>query len=271
MGHGEGQFVGTAGRLAEPERNTRRRFPRIDHAHKPVADLNDLPGFVGQLEYVAGHALNGVVFIERADERVAWLKNDVIVEQVGNGAAVHDGGQPRPAPRAKLLVHRIVVQIRPAAPASMGESIRQHGDDVVEFPARHIPVRIGPPHPIEEFAFAGRFHRHLGDDLLGEDVQGFLRNDQTIELPATDSVHHGRAFHEFIPAQREKAAFGRAGDGVARTADPLEERGDGFRRTQLTDEIDRSNVDTQFEGGRRHQCAQASGFEPLFGVEAMVF
>ena len=52
-------------------------------------------------EDVAGHALDGEVFVERADALPVGLGDDGVVGRVGDRAARGDAGQPRAAPAAQ--------------------------------------------------------------------------------------------------------------------------------------------------------------------------
>ena len=64
------QLVAPRRRLAEPERNRRRRALRVGDAHVAAGHLQDPPRRVAQLEDVAGVALDREVLVQRADERV---------------------------------------------------------------------------------------------------------------------------------------------------------------------------------------------------------
>src|SRR5205085_8455953 len=100
LAHGARQLVAARGRFAQPERNGRRRAVRVRHAHRSRADLQDLPRGVAELEDVAGVALDGEVFVERADEGVVALENDAVVGDLGDDAARGDGEHARAAAAA---------------------------------------------------------------------------------------------------------------------------------------------------------------------------
>ena len=73
LAHRARELIAARGRLAEPERDRRRRALRVGHAHGAGGDLQDLPRRVAELEDVARGALDGEVLVERADERVVAL------------------------------------------------------------------------------------------------------------------------------------------------------------------------------------------------------
>ena len=58
---------------------------------------------------------------------------------------------------------------------------------------------------------------------------------------------------------------------MAGSSDPLEERGDPVRRSDLTHQIHVPDVDAELERRGRDQRAQAAGLEPGLGVEARFF
>ncbi len=59
-------------------------------------------------------------------------------------------------------------------------------------------------------------------------------------------------------------------DGMARAADPLQQGGDGPRRTQLADEVDLADVDAQFQRGGSHQRLERALLKPLLGGESVL-
>src|SRR5690606_24958019 len=108
------------------------------------------------------------------------------------------------------------------------------------------------------------------DDLLGEDVERGAGDDHAIELAPAGRVEERDALDEVVAAEREEPALGRAADEMARAPHSLEEGRDGARRAELTDEIDVADIDTELEGGRRHERAELSGFELLLGGEPLL-
>ena len=87
-------------RLAEPERDRRRRAVRVLDAHPARLDAPDAPRVVAEQEDVAAHALDREVLVDRADAaRPCGSSTDVVVGGVGDRAAAGDGGEPRAAAR----------------------------------------------------------------------------------------------------------------------------------------------------------------------------
>ena len=78
------------------------------------------------------------------------------------------------------------------------------------------------------------------------------------------------AFDEIVARQRKQPALGRAVDGMARAADPLQEAGDGAGRADLADEIDLADVDAEFERGGGDQRPELAGLQALLGVEPLL-
>ena len=87
------------GRFAVPERNRRRRAVRVLDAHDARLDAPDPPRRRAEQEDVAGHALDGEVFVERADDVSVGLGDDGVVGGLGDRAAGGDRGEARAAAR----------------------------------------------------------------------------------------------------------------------------------------------------------------------------
>ena len=70
-----------------------------------AAHVTNSPRHVAEQKDVAREALDREVFVHRADERAVFFRDDAIVGQLGNRAAVHQGREARMAARAELAVH----------------------------------------------------------------------------------------------------------------------------------------------------------------------
>ena len=75
------------------KRNGGRGTARVGHVHLAAADVQDLPRRIAQQEHVAPHALDGEVFVERADDGFVRFGDDAVRADVGNRAGVGDRGQ----------------------------------------------------------------------------------------------------------------------------------------------------------------------------------
>ncbi len=85
--------------------------------------------------------------------------------------------------------------------------------------------------------------------------------------PRRTERRSARALDQVVARRREDAALRQAADGVAGTADPLQERRDAVWRADLAYEIDVPDVDPELERGRGHERAQLTGLQPALGVE----
>ena len=200
-----------------------------------------------ELKDVAGHALDGEVFVERADERVVGLEDDAVVGHFRNGAAGRDGQQPRMPAAAQATVHLVAVEEGRAAAAARREAVRGHRDHGIEILAREVAVRPRAPHQGEELVFGALAARGFGDDLLGQHVERRIVRDDAIQLAGSNCAQKRRALDEIVARGREEPSFGRAGDRVARSADALQHGGDAVRRSDLADEVDVADVDAELE------------------------
>ena len=73
--------------FAQPKWNTWRRAVRVFHAHRAALDAHDLIRLISELKHIAGHALDGEIFIDGADVNRFRLEHNVVVGGVGNCAA----------------------------------------------------------------------------------------------------------------------------------------------------------------------------------------
>ena len=265
------QLVGAAGRLAEPERDIGRHALRVLDPHRAALDPQDAVGGIAELEDVAGHALDREILVDRADYLILGLEQHLIVRIVRDRAAGGQRGQPSAAPAAQLMVHRIIVNESPPPAAARAEPVGQHRHHRGEILARQRAVRPSAAHERVEVGLVPFLRRDFGDDLLGEHVERLLGDDQPVELAAAHTVEQGCAFDELVARQREQTALGGAGDCMPRAPDALQEAGDRARRAELAHQIDIADVDAELERSGRDQRFQRSGFQPLLGVEALLF
>src|SRR5437868_8155129 len=131
------------------------------------------------------------------------------------------------------MIDRVVMDQRRAPSAVRAETFREHFDDAVEFFAQKISVGPGRANEIEQLLFIPIFRRTRSDDLLGQNVERFFRNQQSIQLSASDGAQKRRTFNELIPAQRENAALRQSPSLVFRAADALQQSGDRARGCEL--------------------------------------
>src|SRR5271157_6500424 len=103
-----------------------------------------------------------------------------------------------------------------------------------------------------------------------EHVERLIGYGEPVELAASDAVEQGGAFHQIVARQRKQPTLRRAADGVAGTADALQEACDRARRAELADEIHIADIDAAFERGGRDQRPQVTALEPLLRGQALL-
>ena len=223
----------------------------------PDSTRRILPRRRAEQEDVAGHALDREVFVDRADDVAVGFGDDVVVRRLGDRAARRDRGHARAAPRAQPAVDAVVMQKRAAAAARGRDAVGEHRDDVVEVFAREVAVRIRGAHQrVERVDVPIVVGRAGGDELLREDVERRARDGQRVHRAAADRAHERGALEQFVARRREQTAFGLRADPVARAADALQRDRDRARRAELHDEVDRADVDAEFERRGRDDGAQ---------------
>lgn len=84
---------------------------------------------------------------------------------------------------------------------------------------------------------------NFSHNLLGQNIEGVLRNFQALQVACPNGGNQGSAFDEFIAGGGEDATFRLGTDPVPCPADALERHRDVAWRPHLTNEIHRANVD----------------------------
>src|ERR1700686_2502220 len=110
-----GKFLGPSRSFAKPEWNTGRSSVRVFHQHpsRLAFYAADSPRRVAQKHDVAGIALYGEVFVERADDNAIRFGDCRKQRSLRNCAAAGDGSQPAAPTRAQLPVHSIMMDVCP--------------------------------------------------------------------------------------------------------------------------------------------------------------
>ena len=264
----EGKLLAAPRRLADPERNRRRRALRILHAQLAGGfDLQDAIRGIAQLEHIARKAFDREILVYGADDETLRFKDHLIVGGIGDRAAGTDGREPRAAPCAQGVFDAIPMQVCAACAYARGVALGQHLQHRIELLALQIAVRHRAAEVVEQLGFDPFPCSHFGDDLLAEHIQRLRRQDQRVEFTARHAMQQRCAFHQFIARSRKQAALWRCANRVARAAHPLQKGGDRARRTDLAHQIHIANVDAQFQRCRGYQRAQLAALQFLFGIK----
>ncbi len=268
---GGGKLRRPSRRLSEPEGHRRRHSLGVLDPDLALLHAQDAPRVVPQLHDIPGRALDGEILVQRADESLRGLHDHVVVELVRDRPARHQGvytGSPAALDRS---VHQVPLDVGVLAAPSRRIALVQHGHDTVEFLPGKVPVRVGPTKQMVQVVLLKIAVAHLCDDLLGQYVEGLFGDDDPVEFAPPHRIHDRGRLHQFVPRQRKQAALRRTRDRVARAAHALDQRRDGLGRSDLTHEIDGSDIDAQFQGGRGHESLQRARFKPLLGVVPVLF
>ena len=262
------EFDGAAGGFAEPEGNGRRRALGIDHTDRALDDAPNLPGRIPEQKDVASDALDGEVLVDGADEGVVGFGEDAVVAELGDGAAVLQGGEPGRPATAYDAVDAVKVDEGRGASAAVADAGGEHVDDLEVGLAGQRSEGRGAAEQVKQVIQGPVLAGGLGHDLLGEHVEGGDELDDAVEFAGADGAHEGGALDQFIAGGREEAALGAEAEGVARAPDALQEDRDAARRADLADQVDAADVDTEFERSRGHQRFELAVLELLFHVQA---
>ena len=241
---------------------------RVLDANDAGLDAPDLPRVRAEQKDIAGHAFDRKILVERADYVPFGLDDDVEVGRIGDRAAAGDRGQARAAPRSQLPVDAVVVQEGAAAPARGCDAVGQHRRG----PRRSRGVRgcdrERAPHELVQRFDVPFVLRARGDDLLREDVERRLGDLQRVERAAANPAHERGALDQLVARRDVEDSFGQRADPVAGAPDALQRNRDRSRRAQLHDEIDRTDVDAEFERSGRNDRSQLAVAQTLLDVEA---
>ena len=91
---------------------------------------------------------------------------------------------------------------------------------------------------------------------------GSARRHDRVEPPGAHRGEQRGALDELVARQRVEAALRRAGAGVVRAADALQERGDAAGRADLAHQLDRADVDAELERRGGDQRLEVAGAQP---------
>ena len=249
-------------RLAVPERQRRRRAVRVLHPHPPRLDPPDLPALVAEQEDVAGHALDGPVLIDLADGDSLGLRHHRVLRRVRDRSAAGERRDARAAPRLDHVMDAVAMQ-----PGALGaarsprDTLGVHLDQRIEFGPWKRAVWPGSPDQRVRVVLReilARRHRH---ELLGEHVEGPLRNRGFLEIAAADPAHQRGALDELVARRRKQAPLGYTRAMVRGAADALHRDGEAARRLELHHQVDGADVDSELERGRRNRAADVAALE----------
>ena len=84
--------------------------------------------------------------------------------------------------------------------------------------------------------------------LLGQDIFRVWRDEDFIQVAAMNRANQRRAFHQFVTGRTQETSFGNRPHPVTGSTDSLQAGGNGARRTHLTHEIHKADVDTPVPG-----------------------
>src|SRR5579883_186649 len=262
-----GQLARAAGSFAAPERDGRSGSAGIFDAEAAGLDAADLPGRGAEHENIAGHALDGEVFIDGADDGAFGLGDDLVLRSVGDGSAAGDCGETCSAASSDAMVDLVAMEESSAASARGCDPFGEHFYDGIKDGSIETTVWVGAADESEEVVFVPIAGCRGGDDLLGEDVERRVGNFETIEFTFADRANERGAFNEFVARGGEEAAFGKGADPMPGAADALKRGRDRSRRSDLDDKIDSADIDSELERSGGDDGFEFAGFEALFGVE----
>ena len=166
-----GQLARAARRLAEPERDRRRRAVGVSTRTMPGSTRRIRHEVRAEQEHVAGHGLDRPVLVDGADQGVVRLGQHPVVAQLRDGPAGGERGQPGAAAAAQPPGHPVPVQVGGPAAAAGPDPLGDQLGDLVEVLGGQVRERGRPPDQGQQVVLGPVRRRALGHHLLGQDVQ----------------------------------------------------------------------------------------------------
>ena len=164
----------------------------------------------------------------------------------------------------------MVNPVRAHSPSCL-HAVRGNGQALVEVVARQAAIGPGLGDEVEELVDVPFGRRGLGHQLLNQNVERSLGRQKSIESFAMDRSEQGTTLDEVVAGLRVEAALWHAVAIVIGTPDPLQERGDVAWRAQLTDQVDRPDIDAEFERRRGDEGLQVASAKATFDHQPAIF
>ena len=188
------------------------------------------------------------ILLNVADLAALRFDHDVVIATFRNRTARGQRCEPRTAPRAHVHGYAVMKNFR----RRTRDPLRRRRRHLIEQP--HEPIAfegreiVGAAQHLEQIAV--RDFLLFGsnrDDLLRQHIHSQRRHFNLVHPTRVDRTHGRRTFDQVVEVEREETALGHRARPMARASYPLNRRGDPFRRIDLTNEINRTHVDAEFE------------------------
>ncbi len=236
---------------------------RVLDPDRALLHAQDAIGGVAELEHIALQALDGEVFVDRADGLRLRLEQHRVVGRVGYRAAGGERRQTRAAPAAHFAVDGVVVDEGAAPAASRGEPVGEHADDFIELSALQVAVGVGAVAAARKAHRRPTRARRLRPRSAAPARRAAWRECAGGRAPraATQSSSAAHSMRSSRDSGKSRP-FGRAPQRVPGASDALQQGRDGARRSELTDQVHFTDVDAELE-----RCGRDEGLE-LAALEA---
>ena len=284
-----------SGPVAVPERHLPRLAGgRGDH-HLVLGDLLDAPAGGAEHEHLALPRFEHHLLVELADPPLlaacgaanapafglrpprggaAGLpgrQEHAVQTAIGDGAGICHGDAGGALARPKRSGDPIPRQPR----AQLGELVGgiapgEHVEHAVERAAGQIRERRRPANELVDLVDLVHAVRGVGDDLLGEHVQGVARIERLLDLPGAHSPRGRGAAEQVAAVLGEHHPFWHAAHLVRGAPDALQTRRDRRRSLDLHDQVHRAHVDAELQRGRGDDRRQSPPLEPILHLLALV-
>jgi len=222
------------------------------HDHPVVLQRPHAPDAGTQHEHIAGTRLEDKLFIQRADLRPAVRQVHIVGARIRNRASVRESQEPRAGQRGQAIGRPIPRDARSQRSVPWTtEGLEPAGNhEQNRFPCteREVTIGIGAAHQVIECAAVPLVDGNRSDDLLSEDIERVRRRPRRLYGTVEHPANHGRGLNQVLLVGGIDTSLAGLADQVTRAAHALQALGDTARRLQLHHQVDRTDIDAQFEG-----------------------
>src|SRR5437867_4296347 len=251
--------------LARPRGHRRPTAGRVLHVHRRAAGADELVRAPAQDEDVARAQVLDELLAQLAQRRSSF-REDMVRPFLRDCPDVRVVDHPG----AFLLPDSTFFLIEPYLGEDLDVRVprREVVEDCEEVFLRQVVEAVRPPDQLERLIDVPPFLKGHRDERLGEDIEGIARDVHPVDPGVIRGFREGRALHEVPRLERDHPADRGLAVRMARAADPLQSFRDGLGGTNLDDEVDVTDVDSQFQGSRGDGRLQLTVFQLLLHLEA---
>src|SRR5215203_2659485 len=170
--------------------------------------------------------------------------------------------------RHHVIVHADLAENSGILLLERGAATFQVSHDLVEFVAIKIRKRIRAADELKELIENNRRDGREPDDVLCDHIHGFSLYANRIKRALLDAFRGYGCLNQIVDVSGHEHAMAVFVQRMARAPDALNSARNTLRRGDHYHEVDRADIDSQFETGRTYDRAQFAILQPIFDFQA---